>query len=93
MSVGPGGRVSVGADVHVREFDGSLVILDLARGDYFGVDEVGAKLWEGLARGESPAEVAAAIGPDYDVDPGVLERDLVRLTDELVARGLVTPRR
>lgn len=88
----PDVRVFVAGDIHVRSFDGDLVILDLARGDYFGVNEVGARLWAGLAGGKSPREIARELGAEYDVDEDVLLADLVRLTSELLAKGLVRRR-
>ena len=91
MTIGKDDHVKVAADVHVREFDGELVILDLAKGDYFGVNEIGARLWQGLASGKSPSEVATAIAPEYEVEPDVLVADLVALANDFAARGLVTP--
>ena len=91
MTIRAEDRVRVAKDVHVREFDGELVVLDLQKGDYFGVNEVGARLWEGLALGKSPAEIAAELAPVYDVEPARLIADLVALTNELAARGLVVP--
>jgi hypothetical protein len=82
-------RVQITKDVHVRTFDGELVILDLARGDYFGVNEVGARLWIGLVAGRTPREIAMEIHGDYEVSPELLLADLVSLTHELIARGLV----
>lgn len=82
-------RVCVGSNVTAREFDGELVILDLAGGQYFGVNEVGARLWERLLLGKSPAEVASELAADYDVEPAQLLADLLALTDELLARRLV----
>ncbi|MEO8796689.1 MAG: PqqD family protein [Polyangiaceae bacterium] len=82
-------RLVARADVHVRAFDGELVILDLARGDYFGVNEVGARLWAGLASGQTTREVALDLRGVYDVEEGKLLEDLLALTNELLARGLV----
>lgn len=82
-------RVIVRPDVHTRMFDGELVLLDLEKGDYFGVNEVGAELWKRLAEGKSPREIARELEPQYDVEPERLLEDLVALTSELLARGLV----
>ncbi len=79
-------------DIHVRTFDGELVLLDLARGDYFGVNEVGARLWNGIVVGKTPREIAAEILPEYDVGADVLLADLDKLTSELIARGLIRSR-
>lgn len=91
MRVGQDDRMLVAKDVHVRDFDGELVILDLANGDYFGVNEVGARLWDGLSRGKSANEIADELAPDYDVAPSRLLVDLLALANDFVARGLLTP--
>ena len=91
MSAGENTRVRVAPDVRVREFDGALVILDLGGGQYFGVNELGAQLWERLVAGKSPAEAAAELVGVYDVELPQLLADFVTLTDEFVARGLVVP--
>ena len=92
MTIGKGGRVRTREGVHVREFDGEMVLLDLERGEYFGLDALGCVAWKGLVSGESPQEIADRIGPEHDVDPEQLVADLVALADELVARGLAVPR-
>jgi hypothetical protein len=79
-------------DIHERTFDGDLVLLDLARGDYFGVNEIGARLWEGLVAGKTPREIAVEIQPDYEVSSETLLADLEKLTTELVTRGLIRRR-
>jgi len=82
-------RVRSTRHVFAREFDGELVLLDLARGDYYGLDAIGARLWHGLVAGRTVADIAAEIAPDYDVEPEVLRRDLVALLVELGDKGLV----
>jgi len=82
-------RFDIAKDIHTREFDGELVLLDLAGGDYFGVNEVGARLWAGLVAGKTPREVAAEIRDEYDVSLEVLLDDLIGLTRDFVMRGLV----
>ena len=83
-------RVSVPAGVHAREFDGELVVLDLQRGDYFGLDEVGARAWAELARGRSPRQVAALLSGEYNVDEARVLADVRTLVQTLLERGLVT---
>ena len=92
MSIGPDDRVTVAADVHVRDFDGELVLLDLAKGDYFGVNRVGARVWAGLQEGKTLREIASVLTLEYAVEPGHLLSDLIALTDELLTQGLVIMR-
>lgn len=82
-------RYRAGDGVHARRFDGELVIVDLARGNYFGLDEVGAEIWEGLLRGESIAIVVSRLEQSFDASRTELEADASGLVRELLANGLL----
>jgi hypothetical protein len=85
----PGDRISVREGVSAREFDGEWVVLDLAGGNYFGLNELGGIIWQDLSSGRSPSEIARLLGPKYDVDEATILRDVLALVDELISRGLV----
>ena len=85
----PDTRFQISPDVHTRVFDGETVVVDLKKGDYFGLNELGSKLWEGIAAGKSPREVAAGLEGTFDVTPERLLGDLVALATELTSRGLI----
>ena len=82
-------RLRVAPNVFTREFDGEVVVVDLERGDYFGLDVVGARAWSGLAVGRTPREVARELCLEFDVEIDRLLADLVALTHELVTRKLM----
>jgi hypothetical protein len=72
-------------------FDGDLVILDLANGEYFALDPVGARMWEGLAARHSRDAIAEKIAQEYDVSVERALSDLSSLVDQLVSRRLLVP--
>ncbi|HEX6747381.1 MAG TPA: PqqD family protein [Longimicrobium sp.] len=73
------------------EVEGEAVILNLADGVYYGLDGVGARVWELLRRPRSVAELRDALTAEYDVDPDTAWRDLLVLLGELAERRLVEP--
>jgi hypothetical protein len=75
-------------DVLFRELDGEAVLLDLGTGTYFGLDRVGTRIWLLIEEHGSLRRVLAAMLAEYDAAHDVLERDLLRLTGELVDKGL-----
>jgi len=75
--------------VHSRLFDEEVVILDLAKGDYFALDQIGARLWSGLEAGRTIEQVAREIADEYDVAVEEALADLTTLGNELVWRGLM----
>lgn len=67
------------------------VILHLGNGTYYGLDPIGAKLWQALAAGERPGAICPALLETYDVTAERLEADLRELLGDLVANDLIEP--
>lgn len=82
----------IAPDVHAREFAGELVILDMKRGRYFSLDDIGTRVWRGISRGETPRAIADAIVSEFSEAPERVLADLIRLADELVGEGLLEER-
>ncbi len=82
-------RVRVPENVMMRELDGESVILNLDSGYYFGLDEVGTRMWALLRDSESIQAAYEALLADYEVEPDSLQRDLVELVSKLVDNGLM----
>ena len=84
-------RVRIAQEVLARQVGEETVMLDLAKGAYFGLDPVGARMWQLLAEGKTLAEVRDAIAEEYDAPRDAIERDLLALVDDLKAQGLIAP--
>lgn len=73
-----------------RTIGEETVILDLESGTYFGLDPLGARMWQMLEEGKSVGEARDAIFDEYEVERDRLEADLLALAAELAERKLVT---
>jgi len=82
-------KVSIPPQVMARTVGDETVILDLANGTYFGLDPVGARMWELMGEGKTLAEICEQMLEEYEVSRDDLERDTLRLTQELADQGLV----
>ncbi len=82
-------RLRGSEDVLVRALDGEAVLLDLGSGTYFGLNEVGARVWELLAEGSTVGAIRQALLAEFDVEEQVLEADVGALLAELEKRKLV----
>jgi DNA-binding CsgD family transcriptional regulator len=82
-------RLTVPSEVMARQVGDETVLLDLASGNYFGLDEVGARIWQLLVDGKAPAEICEILLVEYDTSREMLENDVGRLLKELAAHGLV----
>lgn len=76
-------------DVLFRELQGEAIILNLATGVYFGLDEIGSRIWAQLAAGSTLEQVVDVLWQEFDVDRASLEADVIDLVDTLAAKNLV----
>jgi len=82
--------VRVNPEVLFQDLDGEAVLLHLGSGVYFGLDEVGARIWSLLAEGADLRTVARTVASEYAVDEGRCVEDLLDLAAELKTHGLVS---
>ena len=76
-------------DVVFRDLEGEAVILDLARGRYFGLNPIGTRVWTLLDAGTPIDQIVATLAGEYDAEHERIERDVMALIDELSSRGLI----
>ena len=82
--------VEISDDAIFREMDGEAVVLNLESGTYFGLDPVGTRVWQLLETHPSLRDVFERMQQEFDVEPALLEHDLVRLVGQLAEKGLGT---
>jgi hypothetical protein len=89
MTLSPHTRVRATPDTRMQELEGESVLLNLASERYFGLDEVGTRMWQALTTADSVEAAHAALLAEYDVDAERLRSDLLDLIGQLVEHGLV----
>jgi hypothetical protein len=71
------------------EVDGESVILDLEEGIYYGLNPVGARIWEEIQEPTSVEKITAAITAEYDVGSEKCLEDVISLLQDLEENGLI----
>ncbi|MEW6637015.1 MAG: lasso peptide biosynthesis PqqD family chaperone [Actinomycetota bacterium] len=74
------------------DLGGEAAILDLKGGTYYGLDEVGHRIWGLIQQPRSVREIRDVLVEEYDVEPDRCERDVVALLQRLADEGLVEVR-
>lgn len=82
-------RWRISEDAVANSVGGEMVILHLGNGNYYGLDAIGTRLWEGLKAGKLPSEVCADILENYEVEREVVETDIAQFLAELQQHELV----
>lgn len=73
------------------DLGGEAVILSLADGTYYGLDAVGARVWELLQRPSTVAELRDAVLREYEVEEEQCTRDLLVLLEQMMNAHLIKP--
>lgn len=81
--------ISVAPGLASADLGGEAVVLDPKAGQYFGLNEVAARIFELVQKPKTFVDVEEALLREYDVDREQLRRDIGAFVDALVARGLV----
>ena len=83
-------KVTISSEVLSQEVDGETVLLDLESENYFGLDEVGTRIWQLLKDGNGLQTVFNTLLGEYDVEEKQLEKDLQNHIAHLVEEGLIS---
>ncbi|MDY9922932.1 PqqD family protein [Methanobacterium sp.] len=81
--------VTVNKDYVYCNVEDEMVLLGMEDGIYYGLNPVGAFIWEQIKEPKTIDEVRDAILAEYDVEKGECERDLMELLQELAEKGLI----
>jgi hypothetical protein len=67
-------------------------ILNLKNTVYYGLNPVGARVWNLLQQARSVGELRNTLLDEYDVEAGRCESDLLELLEKMRAEGLIQVR-
>lgn len=90
MSIPLSSNVTISSEVLAQEVDGETVLLDLQSESYFGLDEVGTRIWQLLQEQSELQKVYDTMLAEYDVDAEQLGKDLHELLEKLLDEELIT---
>ena len=83
-------KVTIPDQVVAREVGEETVILDLANGIYYGLDAVGARIWQLMVGGQTLTQVCDVMLVEYEVTRENIERDVLTLVQTLMERQLIS---
>lgn len=82
-------RVVVAKEQISSDLDGEAVILNLKSGVYYGLNTVGASIWNLIQQPRTISEIQDALLAEYEVEPQQCDRDLLAMLQEMEAEGLI----
>ncbi|QLE58687.1 PqqD family protein [Nostoc sp. TCL26-01] len=82
-------RIVASKDQVYSELQGEAVILDIKSGVYYGLNQVGASVWNLIQTPKTTQEIQTALLAEYDVEAETCNRDLLVLLQDLAAKELI----
>jgi len=82
-------KIGISDHVLYQEIEGECVLLDMATEQYFGLDDVGTKIWQLLAEDGDTEKTLTKLRQVYAADEATLRTDLTNLVRELCDKGLL----
>ncbi len=71
------------------EIDNEIVVLSIAQGTCYGLNRVGSRIWNLLAKPSRIGDLCTTLLSEYEIDASVCERQVLELLEELRAEGLI----
>lgn len=86
---GDNGHYRLNARVLCRIIEGEAVLLDLDSGQYYGLNDVGTRIWQLTQEGHPPSAICDCLVDEYDVPREDAEHDVTQFLEDLADKGLL----
>ena len=71
------------------DLSGEAVVLNFKDGIYYGLDSVGALVWDLIKEPKTVKEINSSVTEEFDVELSGCEGDIINLLKELADKGLI----
>ena len=80
------------ADLLAADVDDEVVLMSVARGQYFGLSETGPAIWQLLAQPMRVSDLCADLAGKFDGPADRIEADVLAFLADLLREGLIEQR-
>lgn len=77
-------------NILTQQVSGTQVLLDLGGGEYYALNEVGARVWDMCDGNQSVADITSTIHLEYDASREQIEADILELLGDLEREHLLS---
>ena len=73
-----------------NKLDDELVMMSIENGEYYGLDNIGAQIWEIIQQPTNFSEIVLKLMRKYDVSEETCIADIQEFLSELLGKNLIT---
>ena len=81
--------MTIPENVVFRNLAGEGLLVHLGSGTYFGLNQVGTRIWELITDGNTIDSIVRKLLTEFDINEDRLRRDVSDLVDQLLGKGLL----
>ena len=70
-------------EIVASDIDGETVMMSIENGEYYGLDDIGSRIWELIARPIKVSDLIDTLLERFDVDRETCEIDVLKFLNEL----------
>jgi hypothetical protein len=85
-------NIRIGDSVLYQELEDEVVLLNMENQEYYGLNDVGARMWKSLMETGNVAATADLLSRLYQAEGTVIRADIESLVRDLTAAGLLKRR-
>jgi len=89
MEISPSSIISVSEENVYCNIEDEIVILDLGEGIYYGLNPVGARIWDLIQKPKKVSDILEILLDEYDVEEEECKSDLIELLEQLSLKKLI----
>lgn len=83
-------KVKISDSVLFQEIDNEYVLLNMKTEQYFGLNDIGAKVWQIISEDGNTGTLIEKLMSEYNVLTDTLTTDISQLLDELTKEQLIS---
>ena len=72
-----------------NQMDGEVVMMSIDNGEYYGLDEIGSRIWELIELPVSISCLVDSLTNEFEVEKAECENDTIEFLDDLLQKGLL----
>lgn len=89
MPIEPSSIIVCTENLMSSPMDDELVILNMDKNNYIGLDEIGRRIWELFSEPRSVEEACGLLSLEFESSPAQIAADVLPFLEELRGEGLI----
>ena len=89
QTIGLDSTISPSEDLVSSDLDGEIVMMSIENGEYYGLDEIGSRIWTLLEEPKKVSELCDILLEEFEVEREQCEEEVLAFLNEMASDDLI----